>query len=216
MMATYKGRRHLQPDFIAGVFRRFPPRLPMTHRRARRRTQRPHSRTLRCWARWVMGPYANIATRGTYAADLDKWEVDMEEYIMETGATIEQVTVFVLAAGIGFDRMDAVCALSAYAARKYLCPNFHNLTFKGVPYADALAPATGDMTTDQGGMREIVALLLAQKLEVEHMRQSLISPLDPTAVDRFLTEALPYAWITSLGAALKELALDDPIGAWAK
>ena len=41
------------------------------------------------------------------------------------------------------------------------------------------------------------------------MRQPLIPPLTPAAVDRFLTEALPYAWMTSLAAVLKELALED-------
>ena len=44
------------------------------------------------------------------------------------------------------------------------------------------------------------------------MRQSLIPPLTAAAVDRFLTEALPYAWMTSLAAVLKELALEDTTG----
>ena len=35
-------------------------------------------------------------------------------------------------------------------------------------------------------------------------------------MDRFLTEALPHAWMTSLGAALKEIAHEDPTCAWAK
>ena len=62
-------------------------------------------------------------------------------------------------------------------------------------------------------MREIVALLSLQKREVEHMRQSMIPPLTTNAIDRFLTEALPYAWMTSLGAGLKEIAMEHPSGA---
>ena len=215
-MAAYKGRRHLQPDFIAGVFRRVP------HKPADEGTTtissdpapvQPHPTVLE-WARWVAGLYAAIASRSTYAADLDKWEVDVEEYLMETEATAEQLATFVTTAGLDFDRMAAVRALGAYAARKSLRPDFNEFRFTGTPPADA--PSTGGAATDQSRMREIVALLSAQKLEVEQMRQSLIPPLSPAAVDRFLTEALPYAWMTSLAAVLKELALEDTTGAWAK
>ena len=44
----------------------------------------------------------------------------------------------------------------------------------------------------------------------------MIPPLTTNAIDRFLTEALPYVWMTSLGAALKEIAMEDSSGAWAK
>ena len=63
-------------------------------------------------------------------------------------------------------------------------------------------------------MREIVALLSAQKLEMEQMRQTLIPPLTTAEIDKFLAEALLYAWMTTLAAALKETAMDDPTGQW--
>ena len=136
----------------------------------------PHPTVLE-WARWVTGPYAAIASRNTYAADLDKWEVDMEEYLMEAEATTEQLATIVAAAGLEFDRMAAVRALGAYAARKGLGPDFNEFRFTGISPANAPDPAMGGVATDQGRMREIVALLSAQKLEVEQMRLFLISPL---------------------------------------
>ena len=214
--AAYTGRRHLQPDFIAGVFRRVP------HKAADERTTtlasdpapvQTHPTVLE-WARWVAGPYAAIASRSTYTADLDKWEVDMEEYLMETETTAEQLATLVTIAGLDFDRTAAVRASGAYAARKSLSPDFNELRFTGIPPTDAPARAPGGIATDQSRM--IVALLSTQKLEVEQMRQSLSPPLTLAAVDRFLTEALLYAWMTSLAAVLKELALEDTTGAWAK
>ena len=217
-MAAYKGRRSLQPDFVNGVFRRVPGRDPDTNITEASPSPPPpqtHPAVLE-WARWVAGPYAAIESRSTYASDLDKWEVDMEEYLMEAEATQEQLATFAAAAGMDMDRTTTVRAMGAYAARKHLKPDFQELRFKGFPPAGAPTQAEGDITSDQGRMREIVALLSAQKLEVEHMRQSMIPPLTTNAIDRFLTEALPYAWMTSLGAALKEIAMEDPSGAWAK
>ena len=135
---------------------------------------------------------------------------------MEVEATTEQLGALVAAAGLDLNRTAAVRALGAYAARKSLRPDLHELRFTGVPAADGAGATTGDNATGQGRMRETVALLSAQKREVEQMRQSLIPPLTQVAVDRFLTEALPYAWMTSLAACLKELSLEDPTGAWAK
>ena len=140
----------------------------------------------------------------------------MEEYLMEAEATQEQLAMITGTAGMDMDRTATVRALGAYTARKHLRPDFQEMRFKSFPPAGASAQAEGNITSDQGRMREIVALLSAQKLEVEHMRQSIIPPLTATAIDRFLTEALPYAWMTSLGAALKEIALEDPSGAWTK
>ena len=217
-MAAYKGRRSLQPDFINGVFRRVPGRDPDTNIAEAPPSPpppQPHPTVLE-WARWVAGPYAAIESRSTYASDLDKWEVDMEEYLMEAEATQEQLAMIVSAAGMNMDRTATVRALGAYAARKHLRPDFQEMRFKNFPPAGAAAQAEGNITSDQGRMREIVALLSEQKLEVEHMRQSMIPPLTANAIDRFLTEALPYAWMTSLGAALKEIALEDPSGAWTK
>ena len=48
------------------------------------------------------------------------------------------------------------------------------------------------------------------------MCQFRIPPLTRAAVDRFLTEALRYAWMSSLAACIKELSLKDATGAWAK
>ena len=217
-MAAYKGRRHLQPNFIAGVFRRVP-HTPaeegLTTVAADPAPMQPHPTVLE-WARWIAGPYAAIASRNTYAAYLDEWEVDMEKYLMETEATAQQLATLMTTAGLDLDRTAAVRALEAYTARKSLKPDFNEFLFTGTPPTTAPSPAPGGVATDQSRMREIVALLLAQKLEVEQMRQSLIPPLTPAAVDRFLTEALPYAWMTSLAAVLKELALEDATGAWAK
>ena len=134
-MAAYKGRRHLQPDFIAGVFRRVP------HKPADEGTTtlspnpapvQPPPTVLE-WARWVAGPYAAIASRSTYAAELDKWEVDMEEYLMEAEATAEQLATLVTTAGLDFDRTAAVRALGAYAARKSLRPDLNEFRFIGTP-----------------------------------------------------------------------------------
>ena len=217
-MAAYNGRRHLQLDFIAGVFRRVPHKsadetLAATTPKPAPAQTHP---TVLDWARWVAGPYAAIASRSTYAADLDKWEVDMEEYLMEAETTTEQLAAPVATASLDFDRTTAVRALGAYAAQKNLRPDFNEFRFISIPPAGAPDPTPGGVAMDQSRMREIVALLSAQKLEVEHMRQSLIPPLTPAAVDRFLTEAWPYAWMTSLAAVLNELALEDTTGAWAK
>ena len=217
-MAAYKGRRSLQPDFINGVFGRVPGRDPDTHIAETPPSPpppQPHPTVLE-WARWVAGPYAAIESRSTYANDLDKWEVDMEEYLMEAEATQEHLAMIVSAAGMNMDHTATVRAVGAYVARKHLTPRFQEMRFKSFPPARAAAQAEGNITSDQGRMREIVALLSAQKLEVEHMRQSMIPPLMVNAIDRFVTEALPYAWMTSLGAALKEIALEDPSGAWTK
>ena len=217
-MAAYKGRRSLQPDFVNGVFRRVPGRdsdATIAEASPSPPAPQPHPTVLE-WARWVAGPYAAIESRSTYASELDKWEVDMEEYLMEAEATQEQLAMFAAAAGMDMDHTTTVRAMGAYAARKHLRLDFQELRFKGFPPTGAPTQAEGDITSDQGRMREIVALLSAQKLEVEHMRQSMIPPLTTNAIDRFLTEALPYAWMTSLGAALKEIAMEDPSGAWAK
>ena len=216
-MAAYKGRRHLQPDFIAGVFRRVPSSATDETTTAQDQgaaPTQPHLMVLE-WARRVASPCAAFAGRSTYAQDLDRWEVDFEESLMEVEATTEQLGALVAVAGLDLNRTAAVRALGAYAARKCLRPDLHELRFTSVPALDGAGPATGDNATDQGRMREIVALLPAQKPEVEQMRQSLIPPLTQVAVDRFLTEALPYAWMTSLAACLKELSLEDPTGAWA-
>ena len=125
-MAAYKGRRSLQPDFVNGVFRRVPGRDPDTHIAEAPPSPpppQPHPTALE-WARWVAGPYAAIESRSTYASDLDKWEVDMEEYLMEAEATQEQLAMIVGAAGIDMDRTATVRALGAYAARKHLRPDF--------------------------------------------------------------------------------------------
>ena len=149
----------------------------------------PHPTVLK-WARWVAGPYAPIAGRSTYAQDLHRWEVDFEEYPMKAEATTEQLAALVAAAGLDLDRTAAVRALGAYAARKQLQPDMQELPFTGIPSEDTAGPKTGNTTTDQGRMGEIVALISAQKLEVEQMRHSLIPPLTQTVVDRFLTR--PY------------------------
>ena len=125
-MAAYTGRKSLQLDFVNGVFTRVPgcdsdpniteasPSLP---------TPQPHPTVLE-WARWVVGPYAAIESRSTYASDLNKWEVDMEEYLMEVEATQEQPAAFAAAAGMDMDRTTTVRAMGAYAARKHLRPDF--------------------------------------------------------------------------------------------
>ena len=217
-MAAYKGRRSLQPDFVNGVFGRVPGREPdahITETNPSPPTPQPHPTVLE-WARWVAGPYAAIESRSTYASDLDKWEVDMEEYLMEAEATQEQLAAFAGAAGMDMDRTATLRAMGAYAARKHLRPDFQEMHFKSFPRAGTPTQAEGDITSDQGRKREIVALPSPQKLEVEHMRQSMISPLTTNTIDRFLTEALPYVRMTSLGAALKEVAMEDPPGAWTK
>ena len=192
-MAAYKGRRHLQPDFIAGVFCRVPGKTTdegATAPGPRTAPAHPHP-TVQEWARWVAGPYAAIVGRSTYAKDLHRWEVDFEDFLMEAEATTEQLAALVAAPWLDMDTTTAVLALGAYAARKGLRPDLQELRFTGIPSPDVVGPAPGDNATDQGRMREIVATLSAQKLEVEQMRQSLIPPLTQTAVDRFLTEALP-------------------------
>ena len=90
-MAAYKGRRHLQPGFIAGVFRHVPSRTTEEGTTApgpEGAPAQPHLIVVE-WAPWVAGPYAAIAGRSTYAQDLDNWEVDFEEFLMEVEATRE-------------------------------------------------------------------------------------------------------------------------------
>ena len=134
-MAAYKGRRSLQPDFVNGFFRRVPGRdsdANVTETSPSPPTPQPHPTVLE-WARWVAGPYAAIEGCSTYAGDLDKWEVDMEEYLMEAEATQEQLATFAAAAGLDMDRTTTVRAMGAYAARKHLRPDFQELRFKGFP-----------------------------------------------------------------------------------
>ena len=88
------------------------------------------------------------------------------------------------------------------------------MQFQPVSQPDQHPAQADDVTPEQSRMREIVALLYAQKLEMEQMRQSLIPPLTTAEIDKFLAEALPYAWMTTLAATLKETAMDDPTGQW--
>ena len=154
-MAAYKGRRSLQPDFVHGVFRRVPGRdsdSNITEASPSPPTSQPHPTILE-WARWVAGPYAAIESRSTYASDLDKWEVDMEEYLMEAEATQEQLATFAGAAGMDMDRTVTVRAMGAYTARKHLRPDFQEIRFKGFSLAGAPTQAEGDITSDQGRMQ---------------------------------------------------------------
>ena len=216
--AAYKGHCHLQPDFIAAVFRLMPSMATNESTAARgpgATPGQPHLTVLE-WARGVAGPYAALVGRSTYAQDLDKWEVDFEEFLMEIEATTQQLGALVVAAGLDLDSTSAIRALGAYTARKCLRPNLHELRFMGILTTDAAGPTMGDNATNQSPMREFVALLSAQKLEVEQMRQTLIAPLTRAAVDRFLTQALPYASMTSLAACVKELSHEDPSDSFAK
>ena len=125
-MAAYKGRRSPQLDFVNGVFRRVPgcdSNANVTEASPSPPTPQPHPTVLE-WARWVAGPFAAIESRSTYASDMDKWEVDMEEYLMEAEATQEQLATFAAAAGMDMDRTTTVRAMGAYAARKHLRPDF--------------------------------------------------------------------------------------------
>ena len=168
-MMAYKGRRHLQPDFIAGVFRRVPYK-PANEGPTAMATDpapvQPHPTVLE-WARWVAGPYAAISSRSTYKADLDKREVDMEEYLMEAEATAKQLAALMTTAGLDFDRTAAVRTVGAYTAHKSLRPDFNEFRFTCIPPADAPGPTPGGVATDQSRMREMVALLPAHKLEVD-------------------------------------------------
>ena len=138
----------------------------------------------------------------------------MEEYLVEVDATDEQLAALANRAGVDADRTFLVRALGAYAARKHLRPNLQAMQFQPVSQPDQHPPQNDDVTPEQSRMREIVALLSAQKLEMEQMRQSLIPPLTTTEIGKILAEALPYTWITTLAAALKETAMHDPTGQW--
>ena len=219
-MAAYRGRKHLQPDFVQGVFKKVattkgdaagahasgaPPAPPAVHP------------SIGEWAKWVAGPFTTITNRPSYAGDLDGWEVDMEEYLVEVDATDEQLATLAHRAGVDADRTFLVRALGAHAARKHLRPNLQAMQFQPVSQPDQHLGQCDDVAPEQSRMREIreiVALLSAQKLDMEQMRQSLIPPLTTAEIDKFLAEALRYAWMTTLAAALKETAMDDPTRQW--
>ena len=140
----------------------------------------------------------------------------MEEWLLEAETTTRQLATIVAIAGWDFDRTAFIRALAAYAARTGLGPDLCKLRFASTPPKYAPCTVRGGMTTDQSRIREIVALLSAEKLEVEQMHLSLIPPLTLAAVDGFLLEALPYGWMTTMAAVLKGLALEDATGAWDK
>ena len=60
---------------------------------------------------------------------------------------------------------------------------------------------------------EVVARLVAAKLENEFLRQSLIPPLTPEYLGRIMTEQIPYVWMTACLATLK--GFNDTSPDWA-
>ena len=121
-MAAYKGRRHLQPDFIADFLRLVPSKATdeaTTAAGPGASPAQPHP-TVGEWPRRVQGPYTSIAGRSTYAQDLDGWRVAFEEFLMQIEAATEQSTSFLATAGLDLERTTSVHALGAYAARKGL------------------------------------------------------------------------------------------------
>ena len=88
------------------------------------------------WAKWVARPFTTITNRPSYADDLDGWEVDMEEYLVEVDATDEQLATLANRQGVGADRTFLVPALGAYAARKHLRPNLQAMQFHPVSQPD--------------------------------------------------------------------------------
>ena len=65
-------------------------------------------------------------------------------------------------------------------------------------------------------MREIVAMLAAAKLENQRLQESMVPELTLAAVDALLREHLPYSWMASLVAALRQRAAADTSGQWSK
>ena len=65
-------------------------------------------------------------------------------------------------------------------------------------------------------MREIVAMLAAAKLENRRLQESMVPELTLAAVDALLREQLPYSWMASLIAALRQHAAADTSGQWSK
>ena len=215
-MVAYRGRKHLQPDFVLGVFKKVATAKGAATE-AHTSGAPPVPAAVHPWigegAKCVAGPFTTIIGRPSYAGDLDAWEVDMEEYLVEVDTTDEQLTTLASRAGVDTDRTFLVRALGAYAARKHLRPTLQAMQFHPVSQPDEHPAQTDDVTPKQSCLREIVALLSAQKLEMEQLRQSLIPPFTTAEIDKFLAEALPYVWMT-MAAALKETAMDDPTGPW--
>ena len=56
-------------------------------------------------------------------------------------------------------------------------------------------------------------MLCASLIQLEYASKQWKSTFSYSAeIDKFLAEALPYAWMTTLAAALKETAMDYPTG----
>ena len=181
-MAAYRGRKHLQPrvfkkvatakgDAAGAHASGASPAPPAVHP------------SIGDWARWVAEPFTTITNRPSYAVGLDGWEVDMEEYLVEVDATDEQLATLAHRAGVDADRTFLVRALGAYAPREHLRPNHQAMQFEPVSQPDQHPGQCDDVAPEHSRMREIVALLSAQKLEIEQMGQSLIPPLTTAEID---------------------------------
>ena len=72
----------------------------------------------------------------------------MQEYLMDTEATAEQVATLVPIAGLNFDRTAAVRFFGACAACKSFRPDFIELRFTGSPPMHAPLLALGGVATD--------------------------------------------------------------------
>ena len=73
-MAAYRSRKHLQPDFVQGVFKKVAPAkgdAAGAHASGAPPAPPAIQPSIGIWAKWVAGPFNTITNRPSYADDLD-------------------------------------------------------------------------------------------------------------------------------------------------